>query len=175
MFAIIKVINHKLHILFDGEELLEEDKNESGDGEEPAKEEPISPSSISIQHDQVTEDTDSLKNKENGDEKNADTTLKTDNSSMVSLMSISEMSKIINSALSEPSSQEQTDTQQKDSLSKLNGDNVDRKEKATTSQEQSNTELVTSSPTRSSAERAIVVDLHSTKVVFNEKETKHKG
>lgn len=169
MFAVIKLINHKLHILFDGEELLEDEKDENGGRDESVREEAISPSSINVHPEQITDDSESLKNKESGgDEKDAGPSLKTDDSSHVSL-SPGEIKEIINTAFSEQIGQEQAETLNDSSKFKCDSDGIDKEK------EHSNTELVTSSPTCSPAEKAVVVDLHSTKVVFNEKETKSKG
>ena len=145
LFIITKLINHKLHILFDGEELLEEDKNKEGDSPEKEK------SNVQTQEND-NKDSEIEVDKESGDPK-----VEEDNF-MTMLETPEALEAFFNNGENQAISTEAIQ------IHTENGDSLDK-----SSLQQSNTELVTSSPTHSPVERAVVVDLHSTKVDFKEK------
>ena len=152
-FTITKLVNHKLHILFDGEELLEEDKNKEGDSSVKEKS-----SSSNLPNDSA--------NKENND----DSATKVDNDTSktsdpaerrFSLTNLEEV--VLNVA--------KTDNDSTGDGLKQNED----KEASGSLTHDKNTpqsELVLSPVVLSPAERAVVVDLHSTKADFKEQDNK---
>lgn len=144
LFSLIKFINHKLHILFDGEELLEDDKNKDDEAagtdksQCPSKEtSPRPPIGSSVGNIPVP-DTNDLPSPDLG----------------ISLKDE------IEDALNKTENNDSDNNTGRPSVPEV-ADNS-----------QSNAELITTTPTCSPVERAFVVDLQCTKIEYSDKEEK---
>ncbi|XP_066911070.1 pecanex-like protein 1 isoform X2 [Clytia hemisphaerica] len=150
-FIITKLVNHKLHILFDGEELLEDDKNKEGDDSD--------------------KDKSSSPNDSASKENNDDSATKIDNETSITSdptkrrYSVDNLEEIVLN-VAKPG---------KDSTTDNLGQDEDKaaSESLTPDKNTPQSELVLSPVVLSPAERAVVVDLHSTKADFKEQDTKN--
>ena len=155
LFTITKLINYKLHILFDGEELLEDDKIKEDEEGNTSKDKTDTPKTQDIE--ETNEDIDVKIDDEPSNTQSSDLKVEEDDflAILASMESPDPMEDFMNSG--------ENQSTLYDSV-QIHATNDDSAEKS--SLQKSSTELVTSSPTRSPVGKAVVVDLHSTKVDF---------
>lgn len=144
----LKFINHKLHILFDGEELLEEDKNKEGDDD-----------AVETPHDEQQQG-----------EANDPSDLKLNSGNSANNIPVPYTNDLL-----QPDLGISLKDEIEDALKKAEGNKSETSTGRLSTPEvpdnsQSNAELVTTTPTCSPVERAFVVDLQCTKTEYQDKD-----